>query len=72
MLYDPSDHHKVAFDRSRLAQEAANRANHARLVAAATQQGSTDPAICGSCARRAAITSPCSNLTRKSDVLACC
>jgi hypothetical protein len=31
VLYDPSDHRKVAFDRPHLAQEAANRANHARL-----------------------------------------
>jgi hypothetical protein len=33
---------------------------------------STDPEIWRSCARRAANTSPCSNLTRTSDVVACC
>ena len=43
VLYDPSDHRKVALDRSRLAQEAANRANHARLVAAASQQAADSP-----------------------------
>jgi Short C-terminal domain len=43
VLYDPSDDPKVAFDRSRLAQEAANRANRARLVAAASQQGAETP-----------------------------
>lgn len=38
MLYDPSNHRKVVVDRSRLAQQAATSANHARLAAKASQQ----------------------------------
>jgi hypothetical protein len=38
VLYDPSDHRRVAFVRSRLPQEAASRPNHARLAVNASQQ----------------------------------
>jgi hypothetical protein len=38
VLYDPSNHRDVVFDRSRLAQAAANQANYPRLVAKAQRE----------------------------------
>jgi hypothetical protein len=38
VLYDPSNHRNVVFDRSRLAQQAANQANYPRLAAKAQRE----------------------------------
>jgi hypothetical protein len=38
VLYDPSNHRNVVFDRSRLAQQAANQANYPRLAARAQRE----------------------------------
>lgn len=38
VLYDPSNHRNVVFDRSRLAQRAANQANYPRLAARAQRE----------------------------------